>query len=454
MKEKTEIVSNLVNTNEPKYITNYKLDDWQKEIIELPWKTNICLNIGRQSGKSDCIAIKVAETMANNPGIRILIISITEDQAIRMLQKIILYLHSNYPKLIAKGKDRRTNELLKPTMHRVNLTNKSWAVTKAVGREGLGVLGMTVDIIVPDEAAYLPEAIWQSVTPMLLTTGGVLWLLSTMNTKEGYFYKAYTEQDMGFWVKHYTSEEVAEARPEPQRSIMKDYLMREKARMTDLEYAQQYLSQALEELRSLFSESLIKSCQILDRTHEAVLGREYYLGVDVARLGGDEITLEIIERAGDILYQRDNQIFTNLLTTETTDKILALDKIYDFKKIYIDDGGLGVAVFDNLLEHDQTKEKVIAINNASRALDRDYKRKKKLLKEDLYMNLQNLMERGRIQLLKDNEIFMSLKSLVLESNEVSKEIRIYGRYTHVAEGLIRAAWCVKDKSLNLYYEFQ
>jgi len=29
-----------------------------------------------------------------------------------------------------------------------------------------------------------------------------------------------------------------------------------------------------------------------------------------------------------------------------------------------------------------------------------------------------------------------------------KTLKIFGRYTHIAEGLIRAAFCSKDKSLN------
>ncbi len=435
--------------------TNYTLDKWQEEILAVPWKTNICLDIGRQSGKSDTIAIKTAETIANNSGIRVLIISITEDQAQRMLQKIVLHLSTNYPKLIAKGKDKKTGEMLKPTQHKVNLTNKSWAVTKAVGQYGLGVLGMTVDVVVPDEAAYLPEAIWQSITPMLLTTGGVLWLLSTPNAKEGYFYEAYTNPSMGFKTFHYTSEQVAEARPEPQRTIMLQYLAREKERMTALQYSQQYLAQFLEELGQLFPDNLIKSSQILQRqnsnsSNPLPPSGEYYLGIDVARMGGDETTFEILEKVDKVFYQRENIMKTYTLTTETIDKVLELDRLYHFRKIFIDDGGLGVAVFDQLINEPQTKGKTIAINNASRALDRDESRKKKLLKEDLYLNLKRMLERGDLLLLDDSEIFTSLKSIIMESSKKNDEIRIYGRYTHIAEGLIRGAWAVRDIHLKLY----
>jgi small subunit ribosomal protein S8 len=117
-------------------------------------------------------------------------------------------------------------------------------------------------------------------------------------------------------------------------------------------------------------------------------------------------------------------------------------------------GGLGVAVFDQLLTHGQTKHKVVAINNASRALDIDKNRSKKILKEDLYLNLLHLMERKQIFLLKDSEIFTSLKSIMCESTDNTNDIRIYGKYTHIAEGLIRAAWAERARPLNIYFEIQ
>ena len=221
--------------------------------------------------------------------------------------------------------------------------------------------------------------------------------------------------------------------------------------MTTLQYSQQYLAQFLEELGQLFPDDLINKCQTRTREKDIKPG-EYYLGVDVARMGGDETTFEILEQVGDVLYQRDNIVHTYTLTTATTDKVLELDKIYNFKAIYIDDGGLGVAVFDQLLQEDVTRRKVIAINNASRPLDRDASRTKKLLKEDLYMNLKRLMERGQIILLKDQEIQTSLKSIVIEANTSKNNIRIYGRYSHIVEGLIRAAWCVRERRLNIFFE--
>jgi len=421
----------------------FTLDQWQKDVLAA--EGNLCICSGRQVGKSQIIAIKAGEFIANNPNKKVLIISITEDQAVNMLQKIVLYLHDNYKKDIARGKD-------KPTKHKVIMKNGSEVVTKAVGQYGLGVLGMTCDVVVPDECAYLPEAIWQSITPMLLTTGGSMWLLSTPNAMQGYFYEAYTDPSMGFKTFHVNSVEVAEARPEPQRSIMMDYLRREKARMTELQYAQQYLAQFLEELGQLFPDELVKSSQVLVRPVEVRVNGEYYLGVDVARMGGDETTFEVLELDRGYFFHRENIVHTYTLTTETIDKVLELNKLYDFKKIYIDDGGLGVAVFDQLLKHPDTKRKVVPINNASRALDNDRNRTKKLLKEDLYLNLKHLLESGKLKLLKDDDISVSLKSIVCESVPNKNNIRIYGKYSHIVEGLIRAAWSVRERGLNIYIE--
>jgi len=415
-------------------------DKWQQDVIDADG--NICVCSGRQVGKTEVIAFKTAKYLLSHPKSKVLLISVTEQQAENMLVKIVLHLHDLNKSLICKGKKA-------PTKHRVELMNGAVAITKAVGQYGLGALGLTCDVVVPDECAYLPETIWQSITPMLLTTGGSLWLLSTPNAQEGYFYEAYTNPVFGFKTFHVNSEEVANARPEPQRSIMLNYLEREKARMSPMQYAQQYLAQFQEELGQLFPDSLITQSQILDRVPVSPSGT-YYLGVDVARMGGDESTFEILEYKDKKYYQRENFVTKYTMTTETIKKVLELDRLYNFKQIYIDDGGLGVAVFDQLLNTSQTKSKVIAINNASRSLDREENRTRKLLKEDLYMNLLALLEKQDLFLLKDTNIFTSLKSIMIEHDVSKANIKIYGRYSHITEGLIRAAWSNHSQRLALW----
>ena len=61
------------------------------------------------------------------------------------------------------------------------------------------------------------------------------------------------------------------------------------------------------------------------------------------------------------------------------------------------------------------------------------------------------MEQKKIFLLNKSDIKMSLRSIQYEYLE--KGLKIHGKYTHIVEGLIRAAWCVKDKHLNIFITF-
>jgi len=154
----------------------------------------------------------------------------------------------------------------------------------------------------------------------------------------------------------------------------------------------------------------------------------------------------------------ENIVTKKQLTTQTFDRIVNLDKQWNFRKIGIDagSGSLGVGILDFLLRQPIVKKKVIALNNLSRSLDHEGKRKRVLLKEDMYFNLQALMEMGRVKLLDDMDIKLSLKSVQYEY--VMKEgqktrIRIFGQYTHVVEGIVRALWLANQKHLKAFITY-
>jgi hypothetical protein len=413
------------------------LDPWQNDVLQTTG--NIALCSGRQVGKSTVISIKAGEFAIKYPDKTILIIASVERQALLLFEKVLSYIHDNHRSFIKKGKD-------KPTKHTLRLTNGSVIHCLPTGISGYGIRGYTIDQLYADEAHFIPEEVWAAVTPMLATTGGDIILLSTPHGREGYFYRCFS--DDSFTSFHVSSEECDR--------IPKDFLQREKERMSKRQYAQEYLGEFVSDLMQFFPDELITATMKTKRRDRHWPEREYFLGVDVARMGEDESTFEVIDRTKrDHLKHIENIITRKTLTTMTTKEILRLDGIYKFKKIYIDDGGMGVGVFDQLLEEESTRRKVVAINNAARSIEHQSQKKdgdprrKRLLKEDLYNNLLRLMEREEITLLDDPEIFQSLKSVQYEYVEKGG-LRIFGNYTHIAEGLIRAAWCTKDKSLNIY----
>ena len=88
----------------------------------------------------------------------------------------------------------------------------------------------------------------------------------------------------------------------------------------------------------------------------------------------------------------------------------------------------------------------MAIGHSSKPLDYEEKKKDKIKEWDLYENLKALLEQGKVRLLKDDKVFHSLNSIQYEYE--GDKIIITGSDKHVADGMVRAFWCAKDKSLN------
>lgn len=424
------------------------LDDWQKEVLAT--KGNICLRSGRQVGKSTVISIKAAEYARTHPNSTILVVASVERQAYLLFEKILNYLHDNHKNCIRMGKYR-------PTKHKINLKNKSVIWCLPTGLSGSGIRGYTINLLIADEAAFIPEEVWTAVSPMLTMTGGDIWLLSTPAGKEGHFYRCF--EDDAYSKFHIRTEDILKYpnRSEIQKESLKHKLEEDKKWMTKLQYAQEYYGEFVDELRQFFPTELIKSCLVLSRSGEISSpsrpAEDTFLGVDVARMGGDEsVMISLNRKKKDFLKMVDMKIMTEHLLTDLVREIKQSDAIWHYKRIYIDDGGMGVGIFDPLLEDEQTKRKVEAINNARRSLDVEERpQRKKLMKEDLYNNLLSLMEKGKIALFNEPEIFLSLKSIQMEYTE--GRLKIFGTYTHIAEALIRAAWCMKDKHLNIWIKY-
>ncbi len=430
-----------------------KYDNWQQQILDA--SGHILLNKGRQIGGTTIFAHKAGEYMVNHKGSRIVVVSLTLDQAENIITMINEYLTQNYKKLIAKGKN-------KPTKTRIALINKSKTISRPVGTTGNSIRSFTGDILFIDEGALMARAILIAAKPILFTTAGHIWMTSTPfgkfegdGTKLNYFYEAWLNEHDKWNVFEMDTVRVSQERKiskdwtEDKREGACQHLKEERKEMTELEFGQEYLHLFADELRQWFPDELIRECMKSERTG-IQKNREYYLGVDIARMGEDESSFEIIDMRGDILFHIENQITTKTLLSQTQHHIKELHRLYDFSKIFIDDEGIGVGVLDFLIDDDETKNVTIGINNSKQIIDKDG-RGKKLQKTLLYSNLKMLMETGKINLLDEPNVFQSLKSVQYAYTNDSlgtRHLKLFGNYTHIAEGLVRAAWCVKYKDLN------
>ena len=417
------------------------LDDWQKEILKIDKNKNIILMCGRQIGKSEIMAKKIADYLLNNKKQKILIISGVERQASGLYQKVLNYIHYSFKNMLCKGKD-------KPLRTKLSLKNGSMLITEPVGVDGSGARQHTVHGVVFEEMQLVPEEAFAAITPMLLTTGGFIWMLGTAWATEGYVYERLSDTD--FHIIRVNAEEVAELRPEPQRTIMLNHLKNERRRLTEAMYQQEYLAIPSDKTRQIFLDKLIARSMVLNRPEHISESYSYVCGVDPAGMGEDEGSISIFKLSnnGESISQVEHIITTKLYTTQTTQRIVDLNKRYNFEKIYVDDGGVGFGVFSELMKEDSTKFKTIPLNNSARPLNYDDSKRKRILYEDMIMNLLNLMEKNKVFLLKDSEIRESFKSYKFEYSD-TKKLLISSNYNHPVQSIMRAVWHLQQKHLKL-----
>lgn len=409
-------------------------DSWQRDVLD--HQGSLTIRAGRQVGKSEVISEKACRLAIDNPGTVTMIIAASQRQSGMLFEKVTA-------KLLHMGVELDE----KPTLTRVVLENGSRIYSLPAGRSGYFIRGFTLDFLIADEAAFIPETVWTAVTPMMAVSQqlrgfGWIILLSTPFGRGGYYYDSFT--DKSFKAYHVSSEDC--------KRISKDFLRKEKKRMTKVEYAQEYLGEFTEAFNQFFPTELIKDCMTFidwSRSEDARPGSRYFLGLDLARYGGDEIAYAIVEEQNKLLKCVFVMTRERVSTTSTVGETCVLDEKWGFSKIFTDSGGLGGPVLDQLQDK-LGKRRVVGLDNSQKAISVSGEEKRnKILKEDLYSNLLLLMENKQIELINDLSLLRSLKSITFEYT-AEKNLKIYGPYSHLTEALVRAAWCFKDRGLKLY----
>lgn len=445
--------------------TEYQPDSWQKKV--LAHQGNIALRTGRQVGKSVTIARKCADLALQHEGITILMIAAAQRQSSEIFQKTLRNLYKVHNAMLesaggwkpqAQLSAKRNMErkrafeekhgLFQGNITRTECTLKTGTriLSLPTGKSGAFVRCYTVDILIGDEAAYIPEPVWLAVNPMLATSKkkhGLGWtiLLSTPFGKGGYYYESCHDPD--FLNIHVSSEDC--------KRVDRDFLRKQKKRLSKMQYAQEYLGEFVSEFNQFFPTELIKKrMTFIDWSFKDNHQKEkkYFLGVDIARYGQDENAFVIAEMQINQKYIKIVEILTTerKALTDTVGRIIKLNEKYDFNKILTDDSGLGAGVTDMLIEK-LGKRKIMGINNSKKTVDDD--RQKGIMKEDLYSNALTLMEREHIDIIADLRLQRSLKSMTFEYSSEAN-LKIYGSYSHLSEAFVRACWCVKAKHLKLF----
>ena len=219
-----------------------ELDEHQQAILDPGIRRGI-LNCCRKCGKSTMIALKAAHFAAHRPGTTVLVVAPSSRQSEELLG-------------IAA---RILRDLEQPAAYsQTKVTLKNRARIVALPNQAVTIRGYSPELVVVDEAAYLPDAMWETVLPMLNAAegGGWLWLMSTPAEPVGFFHKLWTQSDKNWTRLKVTAHECpripAAMIAEAQRSFPAD------------RFAREYLCEFAQPPTAVFPEEVVRACLDFD----------------------------------------------------------------------------------------------------------------------------------------------------------------------------------------------
>jgi hypothetical protein len=160
----------------------FQPDEWQCNVLREPGK-RILLNCSRQAGKSTTTSIIALHTAKYRPGSLILLVSPTLRQSKELFAKVALFMRrlKDRPKL---EEDNKLSFIMPNGSRVVSLPGSAETIRGFSGPA----------LVIEDEAAFVEDALYRSVRPMLATSNGKLILMSTPYGRRGHFYEAWNDQ--------------------------------------------------------------------------------------------------------------------------------------------------------------------------------------------------------------------------------------------------------------------
>lgn len=408
------------------------LDDWQEKVY-FSDSPQICIRAGRQVGKTTIIAAKALKNALSEKGHIVLIVSRAHRQSNYLFNMILDFVREM--KLKIPDRDITQTKIIFPNSSRVYSLPSGWS--------GAGIRGMTVNTLIIDEAAYVPDDVLVACEPMLAAVAKPqLILLSTPIGPEGFFYKACHDDEFErFYI------------PSTKCHRIKEEWLKKKAKsMSKAEFRREYLGEFVDVADGMIDLDLLKAQTIkISEGWKVRSGAYYFLGVDVARFGKDDSVLALCEWYNGLAYiVRVDIIKGKRRTTDLVGRIVKMCKEVPIKKIIVDETGVGGGPVDMLVEQLGSR-KVLGVNNASRGIDTDAEgRRKKIIKEDLYSNLIRMLEQKQLWLDDDINILRSLRQVRYEYTQKGN-LRIFGADHDIAEAIVRAVFpFILSKPKRLY----
>ncbi len=356
-------------------VLNWRPFPYQEELLADESK-RICVCAGRQTGKTTTVAVKALHFALSRPDARVLLVAPTLRQSLNLLEKVSEFVRCS-PACSRLVKRKVRTE--------VSFRNGSRVVALPSGTLGNTIRGLTADLVIVDEAAFVPERVITDVLmPQVATTDGSVWLVSTPWDKNHVFYRCFT--DPSWSAKRWPTTYCPLVRPsiiEEQRRLMGEEAFR-----------REVLAEFADDSDSFFPSDLIRSC-IEDYQPRDLSGGRLYAGFD---WGGraDPNAVAVVEVSDGLVRLVHTEAWMSESYTYSVVRVVGLYRQMGFD-LALEEIGAGIPLKEQLESHGV---RVIGVGPGE--------------VEKAMLALKVMMEGGRVRVYLDDALISSLQSVKFE----------------------------------------
>ncbi len=246
----------------------------QAEVLRCEAK-RVIVNCSRQWGKSTLAAGKALHRAYTKPGSLILAASPTERQSAEFVRKARALAAFAGERVRGDG-DNKISLLFENGSRIVGLPGKEATV------RGFSA----VSLLIIDEASRVADSMYLALRPMLSTSNGDLWLMSTPMGKRGFFYDAWAHGEG--WSRFQTP--VTEC-----PRVSAEFLAEEREVQGDSYFRQEYLCEFVDSGVELFGRELVEAA-LEDGVVWNMSGGPVFIAVDLGKRQ-DPTAIVVLERA-------------------------------------------------------------------------------------------------------------------------------------------------------------
>ncbi|MDD3039557.1 terminase family protein [Bacteroides sp.] len=387
------------------HVLGITLHEGQKRILRSQARF-IAVRAARRFGKSYVFSAYAAWAICTQENYRVIVISRIMRQSLEMF-KTIKAIIMNSP---------MAESVVRCTMTEIVLSNGS-QVQSLPGSSPNTLRGITANLVMVDEAAYVDEEIFIEIYPTILSTKGRMILISTPAFEVGEFYRAC------MLAKEYTSFHFTHADAvwdDGTPFVDPDELEREIDRCggrESPEYRREYLAEFGNADGVFFDVQALRDAMRADDGSEAIYfaeeGHKYVTGVDIGQINDYTVIATMDITDPNAYWVREIQRFKGESVDAIIIKINDAAARFNSQKVLIDEGNIGRSIIEHLKIRFPHRPFVGFNFNVS-------------TKPRVMMNLNILLNRRQLFLPDDIELQKEMMSFKYSTNARTKSISMGG----------------------------